>query len=330
MLLFFGLAIAAAQAPPPPIVNGETSSNFPAVGALVACNEEDTCVFFCSATLISPDAVLTAAHCIEAFNDDVSTIITDPTPTFIVGPDIGNASARAVIAQFIANPDYSDAGSRFINDTGVGLLAAPIDSVDPLPLLLDAPNSTWIGEPLTFLGYGATGDDEMGSGVKREADIPVTFIDTNFFLSEDPADAATAKNVCFGDSGGAVVRDDPEHGVVLAGVNSFVFNNDDKSSPCEGGGNGTARIDRSVPFIESFADFEGKGELDPAIREGGITGDTDGTTDQPGACATAPGYSALEAGLWLGLVGMATAFRRINPRRINPRRINPRRGQPGQ
>jgi len=81
-------ALFGADSPtPPPIVDGQPTSAFKAVGALVAVNNAGNDYFeFCSGTLVDDKAVITAAHCIESIFEYID--YGYPYFLFVVGTDV--------------------------------------------------------------------------------------------------------------------------------------------------------------------------------------------------------------------------------------------------
>ena len=236
-------AARAGQGAPPPIVNGTGTSDWPAVGALVTANLDGIGTQFCSGTLIDPSYVVTAAHCVEAA--DAYTAAGN-TNYFFVGQNIWDSvdAYRGVSATW-THPQFSYSGTTPLHDIGILELERPISSVDPIPVNTETVPRAWVGEDLTYVGYGITGDGRGDSGQKRTADIPLWDYDFQYVYGLDVTDG---QNLCSGDSGGAALKE--IDGVwTLVGVNSFVFGYSSSDTSCIGGGSGATRVDRAMDFV---------------------------------------------------------------------------------
>lgn len=182
------------------IVGGSSFSGFPAVGSLAYNGSQH-----CTGTLIAPDKVVTAAHCVSG--------VSASRMQFVIGPSLSQAEYVLDVASVQAHPDYDAYNIR--NDIGLVTLASNAP-VDPMPVV-EQIDSSWVGENLFFVGYGVDdGYNHTGAGVKRAVWIAITQVYATAFRYEHPD-----KNTCSGDSGGPAFIKDPQGNYLLAGVTSY-------------------------------------------------------------------------------------------------------------
>lgn len=162
------------------IVGGSATSEFPAAGALTRYGSPH-----CTGTVVGKRTVLTAAHCLEG--------VSASSLKFVIGPSLGSAEAVVPVASITPHPDYDS--QALVNDIGIVTLAADAP-VAPMKLL-PSMDSSWVGQSLTFVGYGITSGYGGGSGVKRKVTMPVSKVLATRFEYQ-----TAGKNTCNGDSGG--------------------------------------------------------------------------------------------------------------------------------
>lgn len=168
-----------------PIVGGTFEPNQPAVVGIT-----DGFRVFCTGTLISRRVVITAAHCVDPAITEI-----DPEDLIVYfGADFDRGEGLLfAVEEGFHHPEFDDAD--FQNDIGALLLATD-GPVPPVPFLRESFDDSFLGQPITFVGFGVPDALSGDSGLKRTVDSSIVdFNETQFFYE---GNAGT----CFGDSGG--------------------------------------------------------------------------------------------------------------------------------
>lgn len=187
-------ACQQADAPPPvvesaPIVNGQTENGYPAIGALTSMDDEYYYGSFCTATLIAPQWLITAAHCLEGLSASETFFYSGTNAN---DPDFDDMRA---VSQLIPHEQYDD--DEYDNDIALVKLSAPLGSVAPIVHNV-ASLTAYEGDSAFTVGYGlTTGLNENTGGIKRSTNTEITDVRTYDYWS-----AYTGTGTCFGDSGG--------------------------------------------------------------------------------------------------------------------------------
>lgn len=163
------------------IVGGEATSALPAVGALTRFGSTH-----CTATLVGPRKVLTAAHCLRG--------LSPSQLRFALGPRVSAPEHVIRVASLHPHPNYNPNTLR--NDIGYAVLETTAP-VAPMAVVSHMDQS-WEGRELIFVGYGnSNGFDHTGAGTKRFVAIDIERVDPTQFTYREQG-----KNTCNGDSGG--------------------------------------------------------------------------------------------------------------------------------
>lgn len=238
---------AFAEAPPPPIVNGERTTDFLQVGAIMAYSDDYGGYSFCSATLIHEKWAITAAHCLEAASEYASY---GSDIYFVMGDNLysdGGIYDYDVAVDWILHPEYGGTNGYIQYDIGVMELETGFPDIEPIALNEAPPEEDWSGVVFDYVGWGVTADNQQDSGVKRTAAIPYYDADEQFIYAYD-----SDSNLCSGDSGGAGLLPLEDGTYAIAGVNSFVFGVQSSQTSCVGGGSGATRIDSNFAWIREY------------------------------------------------------------------------------
>jgi secreted trypsin-like serine protease len=257
------------------IIGGSRSVGETATVLLASYPQDRSTLFTCTAVVVAPTVLLTAAHCVDTPNhpnhiygvfpgDDASGF-----PTLVaLEPEL------LPVASVAAHPDYETA-APFFADIGVVVLAAPIAN-PPIAMQRATLDNSIVGKPAQIVGYGQTVFQQSNSA-RFEAATTVVAIEDDTIVAGD-----AQKHGCLGDSGGPVIVDG-----VVAGIDSF------GPAGCTAASH-YRRVDFFLPFIDMFVEPEPEPEPDPLQPVG-----------EAGGCAVAAGGPA-----WLVALALLLLRRR--------------------
>ncbi len=288
--LFFGILSTGFAQEAPPIVNGMSTTDYPAVGYFYMCSDanQQSC-WECSGTLISSRWVATAAHCVEGANVGEDFY-------FIVGYSWDDATDWARIQTTYTHEQYND--QTLINDVALLKLSTAITSVSPMPVNSSVVGSNWIGRELQVVGYGITSSNGSDSGYKRTADMTIAEVYQEVVILEDFQEW---QNVCSGDSGGGALYNDAGSWK-LVGINSFTYGN------CEDAQAGVVPVDQYLAWFQSKgASFTTEANSEPSgepSSEPSSEPTSEPTSEPSGEPSTEPGTEpSTEADVWEAPLG---------------------------
>jgi secreted trypsin-like serine protease len=207
------LACLAIAAPASAVTGGTPASrDYPFMAALY-----DDGTWICGSSLVAPDTILTAAHC-------VADVKTAGNISFEIGgyPQGDPRNEKRTASSITVHPQYDPDTSRY--DVALAKLGSP-STKTPVGIAGPLQTSLWDGgSPARVIGYGMPTDP---TGLLFEADIPMvadgnpddlvgsvdptTCAGGNLLTAEDLRTMVCAgelygvKDACYGDSGGPLL-----------------------------------------------------------------------------------------------------------------------------
>ena len=216
---------------------------------------------FCSGTLIAPDVVLSAAHCLQGEGPNSVAVYVGDDPT------VDLADHLYLVSEVAVHPGYSS--FSLVNDIALVRLASSVTETAPVPHLaaVDALDNGDIGSILNFAGFGETENGTYdvrlqvdgtleGFGCGHAACSGGGDPATQIWYSQDAgSNGGTESGPCYGDSGGPAFTylgpgtyENPR----VAGITSY------GDADCTVYGVST-KVDAFETFIDDFVNGGGSG-----------------------------------------------------------------------
>ena len=267
-----GSASAGAETQPyhgirPRIVNGLSTFDFPTTAALLSPADPATGSVGCSGVLIGCETILTAGHCVCAFDGPTcESSPPDPSSMLVFFQHAGFFAVSSI--SFRSDLSFP------VGDVAVLKLATPVTGISPTPI--DTTGAA-LGTAGTIVGFGRSGGALSDYGLKRYGSIetstcaeevpPVTSVCWNF--TEPLGAPGENSNTCNADSGGPLFIDYGS-GPVVAGVTSGGF-----TQNCMPDDNA---FDANVAYYSAWIQQQGGADLlNTTCGSGGQVGDGETT-----------------------------------------------------
>ena len=235
------------------VIKGKNSdSSQDAAILLIYLDSSTGLVGACTGTMLAPNLVLTARHCVS---DTDESAACDAKGDPIAGGEVKGNHKPTQMYVFVGKnrPDFAGSGGQ-IQPDGVGakiltdggtnlcnhdvamvLLKDPISNVPISPIRLDGDVTT--GETITAVGWGVTDKTDEPSTRQQRVGIKVEAVgpDSTVEPPVAPNEFQVGESICSGDSGGpAISASGAVIGVVSRGGNNTGGSSQDPSSNCTG------------------------------------------------------------------------------------------------
>jgi hypothetical protein len=178
----------------------------------------------CTASILSEEVALTAAHCVEGQPEDMQISF---------GPRTSGRETRPVV-DVAASPVWALHQRERMNNGDIALVrfSGGLPAGARPATLMKAGHRLSNGEIVTLAGFGITSGHADGDDAGRLRAVDVKIDNAQYSKTEVSIDQTNRKGACHGDSGGPAFVQDNGGGLLLWGVTSRGIN--DPSDRCAG------------------------------------------------------------------------------------------------
>lgn len=226
-----------------------------AVVLLVHYDPKSPGVGSCTGTLLAPNLILTARHCV-ADTDEGAACKSDGTPIaggvvrqthpantlyVFTGTQRPNFEAGDVTPAAVGKQVFDDGSNTLCNhDIALLLLQAPVKDAQIAPIRLDG--DVKVGELITSVGWGVTEKTPYPDTRQQRKDVKIDAVGpkSSGFQEVSPNEFEVGEAICSGDSGGPAIAQDTNSviGLVSRGGNANTTQDpNDPAANCIGASN---------------------------------------------------------------------------------------------
>ena len=273
-----------------PIIGGVVDNADTAVVLLVSYSPDHQTLDTCTAAVISPTVLLTAAHCIDATNHPGYGYGVFTGPDASAYPDVASfLPVLLSVKEVHPHPSY-DPAAPFVADIGVVVLNQPLN-VTPLPINRVALTPSIVGQAARLVGYGQTTYGQFNA-IKHQAATVVAALGTD----DTVAVGDSTHRSCVGDSGGPAL-------VTIAGVETIIGEDSyTDTTGCIDPAN-YRRTDVYLPFLDTYVPPVTSSSSSSSSSATTGSGSTSGAATTSGAGTSSSGTAASSAASGAGGAG---------------------------